>query len=91
MESANANHRPGLLPAESGAEERGAIPVFNMNANEIYEPDPDLLLTRTRSGIVWLSGSYVEPTISPQVVWVAVIVANRDRDAAKRLALLTLN
>ncbi len=63
-----------------------------MDHNEIVTACPALFVTPKRNAVIWCSGAYKEPSPFPgPVVWVSVIFANRQREVAERIALLTLN
>jgi hypothetical protein len=67
--------------------------MFNpMNSSDIVGAQPALFLTRTRNGIIWCSGAYTEqsPFRAP-IVWVSIIVANRDEEIGQRISLMSLN
>ena len=61
-----------------------------MNAHEIIGMNANLLVTRHRNGVIWVSGAYTEPTLGP-VVWVSLIFASQQKQCASRVALVTLN
>ncbi len=53
---------------------------------------PELLLSRQRGSICWVSGVYRPPsTFSVTVVWVTVVLSNRDKEVSAAIARVTLN
>ncbi len=53
---------------------------------------PELLLSRQRGSICWVSGVYRPPsTFIVPVVWVTVVLSNLDRQMSAVIARVTLN